>query len=53
MLTYRLAGTTEHSGSTTTNHPSIRPTSANRNGQTRRIFTRHGAPSEAGAALLT
>lgn len=52
MLTYRLASTTEYSGSTTTNPISIRHD--HREPQpSRRIFAHHGAPRNAGAALLT
>jgi hypothetical protein len=44
MLTYRLTGTPEHSGSTTTNPASLSRTNATGNNKPRRIFGHHGAP---------
>ena len=44
MLTYRLIGTTQASGSTTTNPISLRHGQPTSNSKRRRIFAHHGAP---------
>lgn len=53
MLTYRLAGTTDETGSTATNPSTIRPTTAQRNHGAPHIFPHHGAARNEDAVLLT
>lgn len=52
MLTCGLTGTTEPYGVATTDTTTIHPNSRGPQ-RSRGIFAHHGAPSEAGAALLT
>ena len=44
MLTYRLAGTTEASGPTTTNATSLRPSKHRQQEQPDPVFAHNGAP---------